>query len=351
MQQSAPLGVAVIGTGRMGGDHVRRIERAISGARVAAVADIDEDRVKALAAGIDGCAAYTDPEAALADPAVDALLVASSGPAHEAVLLAALERGMPVLCEKPMTPESSAALRVVEAEVRAAERFGRRLIQVGFMRRYDRDYQSLKRRLDEGRYGRPLMLHHQHRNPSSPPFFTSAMTIQDSVVHEIDVTRWLLDEEITGVRVLRTSPSSARAPEGLTDPQLVLFETAGGRLVDTEIFVNCGFGYQVRCEAVCESGTARIGDDRGVVANLPAGGGGAGFHGVDVVPGFEERFEEAYDREVQAWVDAVRRGEAVGPSAWDGYAAQAVCEAGVRAQGLGGDRAAVELAERPGLYA
>jgi myo-inositol 2-dehydrogenase/D-chiro-inositol 1-dehydrogenase len=345
MKQSAPLGVAVIGTGRMGGDHVQRITRAISGARVAAVVDIDKARVEELAAGIDGCSAYTEPEAALADPAVDALLVASSVQAHEAVLLAALERGLPVLCEKPLTPESSAALRIVEAEAR----LGRRLIQVGFMRRYDRDYQSLKRQLDEGRYGRPLMLHHQHRNPSSPSFFTSPMTIQDSVVHEIDVTRWLLGEEITGIRVLRPTPSTGRAPEGLTDPQLVLFETAGGRLVDTEIFVNCGFGYQVRCEAVCENGTARIGDDRGVVANLPAGGG-AGRHGVDVLPGFEERFEEAYDREVQAWVDAVRRGETVGPSAWDGYAAQAVCEAGVRAQELGGERVAVQLAERPGLY-
>ncbi|MGW9078213.1 Gfo/Idh/MocA family protein [Streptomyces kronopolitis] len=338
MTSLGTLGVAVIGTGRMGADHVRRIDEVISGARGAAVVDIDAARAKRLADGIEGCTAYTDPVAAMDDPAVDALLIASPGPAHEATLLDAFARDLPVLCEKPLTPDPASALRVLEAE----RALGHRRVQVGFMRRYDAGYRSLKSLLDQGAYGRPLMLHNKHRNADTPPGFTNAMMINDSVVHEIDVTRWLLDDEIIAVRVLRPAPTG-NAPEGLSDPQLILFETAGGRVVDTELFVNCGFGYQVSCEAVCEGGTARIGDDHGVFSNAAGRWGGA------VPPGFVERFEEAYDRQVQRWVHATLRGEVEGPSCWDGYAAAAVCEAGVRAQSTG-ERVAVELIERPALY-
>ncbi|MFG2225290.1 Gfo/Idh/MocA family protein [Streptomyces sp. NPDC048644] len=338
MTSHGTLGVAVIGTGRMGSDHVRRINDVTRGARVAAVADIDAARAERLAGGIAGCTPYTDPAAAMDDPAVDAVLIASPGPAHEATLLAAFARDLPVLCEKPLTPDPASALRVVAAE----QELGHRRVQVGFMRRYDADYLALKSLVQQGVHGRPLMLHNKHRNMDTPPGFTGAMTIHDSVVHEIDVTRWLLDEEITAVRVLRPTPTR-NAPEGLSDPQLILFETAAGQVVDTELFVNCGFGYQVSCEAVCETGTARIGDDRGVFVNAAGHWGGA------ITPGFVERFEEAYDRQVQRWVDATRRGEVEGPSCWDGYAAAAVCEAGVLAQ-QSGDRVAVELAERPALY-
>ncbi|KIZ18850.1 Gfo/Idh/MocA family protein [Streptomyces natalensis] len=338
MTSQGTLGVAVIGTGRMGADHVRRIDEVISGARVAAVVDIDEARVKSVADGIEGAVPYTDPAAAMADPAVDAVLIASPGPAHEAALLTAFDHDLPVLCEKPLTPDPASALRVMEAE----QKLGHRRVQVGFMRRYDAGYRKLKALLDRGTYGRPLMLHNKHRNADTPPGFTDAMTVHDSAVHEIDVTRWLLDDEITAVRVLRPAPSG-NAAEGLSDPQLILFETAAGRLVDTELFVTCGFGYQVVCEAVCEGGTARIGDDHGVFVNTAGHWGGA------ITPGFVERFEEAYDRQVQHWVNATRRGEVEGPGCWDGYAAAAVCAAGVRAQ-ESGERVAVELIERPALY-
>ncbi|WP_269856419.1 Gfo/Idh/MocA family protein [Streptomyces sp. RPT161] len=332
------LGVAVIGTGRMGADHVRRIHEMISGARVAAVVDIDAERAKRIADGIEGCTAYTDPATAMAAPTVDAVLIASPGPAHEAALLTAFDRDLPVLCEKPLTPDAASALRVLEAE----QRLGHRRVQVGFMRRYDAEYLRLKSLLDDGGLGRPLMLHNRHRNASTPPGFTNAMLINDSVVHEMDVTRWLLDQEITAVTVLRPTPSG-NAPEGLDDPQFVIFETDGGALVDVEINVNCRFGYQVQAEVVCERGTARIGEAHSLLTNAEGRWGGT------IAPDFVERFEEAYDREVQSWVNATRRGEVEGPSAWDGYAAAAVCEAGVRAQSEG-RRVAVEMIERPALY-
>ncbi|QKV94882.1 Gfo/Idh/MocA family oxidoreductase [Streptomyces sp. NA02950] len=338
MTQQGTLGIAVIGTGKMGADHVRRINDVISGARVAAVVDIDEARAKSVADTAEGCRAFTDPAAAMSAPGVDAVLIASPGPAHEAALLSAFERDLPVLCEKPLTPDSASALRVLEAE----QELGHRRVQVGFMRRYDSEFMKLKALLATGELGRPLMLHCRHRNASVHSYFTTEMLISDSVVHEMDQSRWLLEQEITTVTVLKPTPSG-NAPEGLGDPQLVIFETSGGALVTVEMFATCGFGYQVQTEAVCERGTARVGDAHGMLVNRPGGWGG------EIAPDFVARFEEAYDREVQAWVDATRRGVVEGPSTWDGYAAAAVCEAGLRAQRTG-ERTAVEMIERPALY-
>ncbi|MGY5099144.1 Gfo/Idh/MocA family protein [Streptomyces sp. 900105245] len=329
------LGVAVLGAGHMGADHIRRLDQVVSGARVAAVADPDIERAKQAAAGLTGVTVHTDHLAALDAPGVAAVLVASPGPAHEEALLACFARGLPVLCEKPMVPDSAGALRIVEAEAA----LGRRLAQIGFMRRYDAEYRRLKALLDAGRLGRPLMLHCTHRNVSSPDHFTSAMLVNSSVSHEIDAARWLLGQELTAVTVLRPTPSSD-APEGLIDPQFVLLESERGALVDVEVFVNSGFGYQVHCEAVCEKGSARIGDEHTMV--VTTGGGAA----QEVAQDYLVRFAGAYDREVQAWVDATRRGEVTGPGVWDGYAASAVAEAGVRSLHTGG-RVAVDLAPRP----
>ncbi|MFF7401005.1 Gfo/Idh/MocA family protein [Streptomyces murinus] len=334
-----PLGVAVLGAGNMGADHVRRLDRVVGGARVAAVADPDIERARAAGAGIAGVRVHTDPEAALDAPGVAAVLIASPAPAHEAALLAAFARNLPVLCEKPMAPDSAGALRIVAAEAR----LGRRLAQIGFMRRYDAEYLRLKALLDGGGLGRPLMLHCVHRNVSSPPGFTSAQLINSSVSHEIDAARWLLGEELTAVTV-RRPVSSDGAPEGLIDPQFVLFESERGALVDVEVFVNCGFGYQVRCEAVCEAGSARIGEEHAMVVTRADGARR------EVARDYLVRFADAYDREMRDWVDAVRAGRVTGPSAWDGYAAAVVAEAGVRAL-EGGGRVAVELAPRPDLYA
>ncbi|NUP15701.1 MAG: Gfo/Idh/MocA family oxidoreductase [Streptomyces sp.] len=337
-QRPHTLGVAVIGTGKMGADHVRRIQEVTSGARVTAVVDVDAERAKTVASRVDGCAAFTDPAAAMASADVDAVIVASPGPAHEAALLTAFEHDLPVLCEKPLTPDAASALRVLQAE----RKLGHRRVQVGFMRRYDAEYMKLKALLETGQLGRPLMLHNRHRNAASPPGWTSEMLINDSVTHEMDVTRWLLGHEITAVTVLAPTPSG-NAPDGIRDPQFVLFETDGGAVVDVEIFVNCGFGYQVQAEVVCERGTARVGDGHAMVTNA------AGRWGGIIAQDYIERFADAYDREVQAWVDATRRGEVIGPSAWDGYAVAAVCEAGVRSLAEGG-RAPVELVDRPALY-
>ncbi|MEU6129409.1 Gfo/Idh/MocA family oxidoreductase [Saccharopolyspora sp. NPDC047091] len=331
------LRVGVIGAGMMGSDHAARIHERLSGARLVAVGDPDAERADRAVRGVPEARAETDPLAVITASDVDAVVIASPGPAHEPLLLAAVERGIPVLCEKPLTPDPESALRVVRAEAAG----GRKLVQVGFMRRFDPEYLRLKELLDAEEFGRTLLLHCAHRNPSAPPGFTTDMLITDSVVHEFDTTRWLLGRDLTAVSVRQqgTAPSTDAGV-----PQLVTIETGGGVLVDVEIFVNCGFGYQVRCEAVCEQGTALVGGDTGMRTHH------AGRWGGGVTSDFRPRFRQAFDAEFQRWVRAARAGGIDGASAWDGYAAAAACEAGVTAQRTG-QRIEIVLAERPELYA
>jgi myo-inositol 2-dehydrogenase/D-chiro-inositol 1-dehydrogenase len=318
------LRVAVLGVGVMGADHVARLSTRISGASVTVVNDYVTEKAEQIAAGIPGCRAISDPLDAIADPDIDAVVLATPGPTHEKQLLACLEHGRPVLCEKPLTTDVATSLEVVKREAE----IGKRLIQVGFMRRFDHEYVALKALLDSGDLGRALVLHCAHRNPAVPPSFDSAMVVRDSLVHEVDVTRFLLDEEIVSIQIVKPSANPG-APQGLADPQIAILRTASGRHVDVELFVTTGVAYEVRTEVVAERGSAMIGLDVGLVRKSAPG-----IWGGQITPGFRERFGQAYDTEFQRWVDAVAAGTdsgdyTDGPGAWDGYAAAAVCEAGV----------------------
>jgi myo-inositol 2-dehydrogenase/D-chiro-inositol 1-dehydrogenase len=304
----------------MGADHVRTLTNGVPGAHVAAVSDVDPARAAAAAGDAADARAIADPHALIADPAVDAVVVASFDASHEEFVCACIEAGKPVLCEKPLATTADACLRVIEAELAG----GRRLVSLGFMRRFDPAYGVVKERVDGGGIGEVLLVHCAHRNAVAPPAYTSEMLITSSAVHEIDVMRWLLGEEIVAATV-RAPRSTTQAPNGLRDPQLVLLETASGVLVDVEVFVNAGYGYDIRCEVVGETGTVRLGEQ--------------------VEPDFRARFATAYRRELECWVQGLDHG----PTAWDGYAANAVADACLESLASGA-RAAVQLAERPPLY-
>ncbi|MGI4984177.1 MAG: Gfo/Idh/MocA family protein [Janthinobacterium lividum] len=330
--------VLVIGAGRMGQDHVVRLAQRISGACVAAVVDVDHGRAVLACAAARGAVAPVNLDAALARDDIHGVIVATPGRLHERTLLQVLERDLPILCEKPLTPDTGSAWRVIEAE----QRLGRKRIQVGFMRRFDVEYRRLRALVASGELGQAVMFHMTHRNPDTPAGFTNDMLIHDSVVHEFDALRFLAGEEIRSVQVRLGRPTRL-APAGQHDPQQVLIETDSGVLADVEIFVNAQFGYQVGTQTVFEHGVAVIGEEGGMSVRH------AGRWGGEVTPGFVERFGKAFDAEVQSWVDAARRGDVGGPDAWDGYAAAACCEAGVAAQ-RSGKCVPVVLREKPRLY-
>jgi myo-inositol 2-dehydrogenase / D-chiro-inositol 1-dehydrogenase len=317
------LRIGVIGVGMMGADHAERVVNRVAGARLVAVSDPDSARADQLAASFDGVRSIGDPLALVADPDVDAVIIASPGFVHEEQVLACLEHGKYTLCEKPLTMDSESSLRLVEAEAKG----GQPLVQVGFMRRFDPEFAQMKTMLDSGRFGRMLLLHNIHRNKTVPDSFRSEMIVRDSLVHEVDVARFVFGEEIEEITVLAGAPTGAAA-EGVLDPQVALFRMAGGGVVTSEVFVNCQVGYEVRCEAVAERGTIVAGQSSTGLYSTVADEHGGSWGG-PVAPDFRVRFARAYDLEVQAWVDASRRGEVVGPTSWDGYAATAVCTAGM----------------------
>jgi myo-inositol 2-dehydrogenase/D-chiro-inositol 1-dehydrogenase len=333
--------VGVVGTGMIGTEHVRRLATAVVGSRVGALFDVAADRASALAADVGARAAGSWPEL-VDDPGVDAVLVASPGELHAEQVLACLAAGKPVLCEKPLATTADDALKLVQAEVAA----GRRLVQVGFMRRYDAGFRDVKAAIDGGVIGEPLLAHAVHRNPGVPDAFVGEMSLTDSLVHEFDTFRWLFGQEVVATTVIPVRQSPLGAAH-LRDPQIVLLELANGAVVDAESFVNSRYGYDVRCEVVGSTGTVALDNPRTTVVL------GDGRRGEAVPADWRVRFGQAYQDELQAWISALAAGQAVAPGAsdaWDGYAAIAVAETAV-ASFAQGARTQVGLVEKPDLYA
>ena len=329
------LRVAVLGLGLMGSFHTELLTSRIRGVQVTVVNDFVQAKAEEVAARI-GARVVADPIEAIKDPEVDAVLLATPGNTHAEQVNACLDAGKPVLCEKPLTTDVDSAYAIVAKEAA----LGKQLIQVGFMRRFDAEYAALRELIVDGGLGNPLMVHCTHRNPAVPPHFNSEFMIRDSVVHEVDVARFLLGEEIASVQVIRGAATST-APEGTSDPMLVIFEMTSGRIVTDEIYVRTGVAYEVRTEVVGESGSALIGLDQNLQVKSTDGRWGG-----RITPGFVERFGQAYAVELQRWVDAAGQGTIDGPGAWDGYAAVAVCEAGVQALTVDG-KVEVQLQTRP----
>ena len=333
------LKIGVIGTGMIGRDHTRRIQQVLAGAEVVALSDVNLASAESVRADLAPQAKlYETGEALIAAPEVDAVLVTSWGATHEPYVLAAVAAGKPVFCEKPLATTAEGARRIVEAEVA----HGKRLVQVGFMRRYDAGYLALKQAVQQ-HTGAPILVHAAHRNPAVPEAYVTPMAIHDTLIHEIDVFRWLLDDDYVSARVLYPR-NAARSHSKLRDPQVVVLETKKGVLIDVEIFVNCQYGYDIQCEVVGEAGTARLPEPMAVALRLDA------KRQSSILTDWKDRFVASYDVELQDFIAAASKGGATGPSAWDGYAAAVTSDACVQAQESAGQAVAIELPARPALY-
>ena len=326
------LRVGVIGAGAMGADHVRTLSTAVPSARVTRVFDMDGGRAAAVAGSVGAAVAESSSEL-VADDQVDAVIVASPDRTHAELVLACLDAGLPVLCEKPLATDADIASRVVQAEVAG----GRRLVQVGFMRRYDPGFAELRSVVHSGGVGRPRLVHAVHRNASSTTSTDDSSLVTGSMIHELDTLPWLLDQPLTGVRV--ESP----VEDGFRDPQLATLWFADGTMASVEVFVNAGYGYDVRCEVVGTAGTATLSPATPVTTRI------AGAESRPVRDDFVAHFAEAYRAELGAWVRSCLEGTPSGPSAWDGYVALVAAAAGVASLGSG-RREPVDPGPRPDFY-
>lgn len=333
------VNIGIIGLGMIGQDHLKRINNTISGAQVSAVCDINHAITDNIAAEYHAAAFYHADDL-IHSPLVDAVFICSIGPAHQAQILSAFRAGKPVFCEKPLTPTADEARAIIDAEVAA----GKRLLQLGFMRRFDPGYQALKQAIQRGELGDIVLMHCAHRNPVVPESYTTEMAINDSATHEIDIIRHLLNENITAVRVDKPAKRTRRAYAHLQDPLMVIFETESGVRIDDELFVNCGYGYDIRCEVIGENAVAELTEQAVIRTRASAGLSDA------ISRSCMERFAIAYDREVQCFVDHLSYGKPLsGPSAWDGYMVALVCDAGL-ASLKDGLRHEVALPDCPALY-
>ena len=331
------LNVGVIGVGMIGQDHIRRLTSVLAGADVVALADINAAQAKDVAPRLPGAEVFPAGEDLIDSTRVEAVIVASWGPTHARYVLAAIKAGKPVFCEKPLSDSERDCSAILDAEAA----FGRRLVQVGFMRRFDRQYRAMKQAIASGSIGAPLIFQSVHRNASAPAHFAKDMALTDSAVHDIDIARFLLEDEPAAISVKAPRKNGHRGE--LSDPLLTLVEMRGGALVAIETSINIAYGYDIRGEVVGETGTVTLADTNAVV--LRSGGAFRGRVPAD----WRERFADAFDAEFRAWIEAAAQGGAAGSSAWDGYVATVASAAGVRALETG-RREPIRLRDRPALY-
>jgi myo-inositol 2-dehydrogenase/D-chiro-inositol 1-dehydrogenase len=351
------LSVGVIGTGGMGARHARNLHNHVAQATVAAIMDVDLDRARSVAAECGGAKVFGDAEELIRADEVQALVIASPDVTHRALTLECLRHNKPVLCEKPLATTAGDAKDLVDAE----SQLGRRLVQVGFMRQYDPRHVAVKKALDSGSVGRPILFKGWHHNQVSYPGMTSELVVIGSSIHDIYSAQWLLGQEIEEVFIRGTStgwtsknwtttgePSkgatSASVSDGVLDLQLVQMALSGGCLATIEVNMNARYGYEVGVKVTGEDGVVGTEPSLGAVLRRDE------TCSQRVDSDWLERFDTAYRIEIQQWVKSVQSGIAEGPSAWDGYTTLLAAEACLRSLRSGLPEK-VESKMRPALYA
>ncbi len=331
------LQLGLIGTGAIGRTHIDRINNTLQGAKVIAVSDAFAEGGKKAAAQF-GCEFIADGEALINDPRIDAVIVTTADPYHAQYVKAAIKAGKYVFCEKPLAPEPEVCKEIVDLEMKG----GKRLVQVGFMRRYDWGYRQLKEYISKRTYGEPLMLHCAHRNPSVPESYDTPMAVENSMIHEIDVLRWLLGEDYVSAEVV--FPKKTRhAHANLQDPQIMYLTTKSGVRIDVEAFVCDNYGYDIKCEVCCEDAILSLPEPSNTMIRTNAS------RIYPICSDWSTRFVQAYNTEFQEWINGVKADHITGPSAWDGYAGQVTAAAASKARDTQ-TKVSISLPETPAFY-
>ncbi len=311
------LSIAVIGAGRIGQIHARNVA-ANPRARLAGIADLDAAAATRLAEALRTkmLTLQTVFEA-------DAIMICSPTGTHAGLIERAATAGRPVFCEKPIDL-SSPRVRTCLA---AVHRSGIKLM-VGFNRRFDPNFAALKRRLDAGEIGKLEILTIISKDPAPPPpeyIASSGGLFHDMMIHDLDMARFLLGEEIVEVFAAASSlvdPTIGMA--GDVDSAVVTLRTAHGVLCQITNSRRATYGYDQRIEAHGSDGMLRAGN---VTATTVEHAGARGFTTEPVLPFFLERYAAAYRAEVDAFIDAVTGGKQPSPSGEDGLRAQLLADA------------------------
>ena len=254
------LPVGVIGLGRMGQIYTRHLARTIPQAQLVHVSDVIADRARSLAAELDVEAWSTDYRELLADTRVRAVFVTSSTSTHREVVIAAAEAGKAIFCEKPI----ALTLDDTDAMIATIDRTGT-MFQAGFMRRFDAGYMAAHKQIEAGVIGKPVTFKSIGRDPFCPDLeyarpSVSGGLILDMAIHDFDLGRWLMADEVTRVY---TEGGTLAFPQlntvGDIDNAVVNLLFEGGALGNVEVSRNAVYGYDIRTEVLGTEGGLTIG--------------------------------------------------------------------------------------------
>jgi myo-inositol 2-dehydrogenase / D-chiro-inositol 1-dehydrogenase len=330
------IGFCLIGGGFIGPLHAANIA-AHPAARLAWVIDLDIAAAEKLAAR-HGAHASADLDAALADPAVDAVMICTPPRTHAALIERAARAGKAIFCEKPVDLD----MRRVDACAKVVEAAGAAFF-IGFNRRYDPTHRALFDAIRGGEIGRPEMLVLSSRDPEiSPPATVAAMPygiFYDTMIHDFDMVRWLLADEPVEV-IARTACmlDANENPHRDPDTAMVLLRMAGGALVHVNSSFRAAYGYDQRIEAFGEKGMLISRNQQPTTLERY---GAEGIRQDSLLRFFIEHYAESYRRELDDFVRAIAEQRTPSINLDDGRRALAIADAAVESAKSG---AAVALA-------
>ncbi len=318
----------LLGAGRIGKLHGNNIV-ASPDAELVAVADVVAEAATALAEATG--AEARSAEAIINGDDIDAILIGTSTDTHADFIEQAMAAGKAVLCEKPVDLDAGR----IETCLKTVEPTGRPLM-VGFNRRFDPNFASLKKRLDDGAVGSVEMVTIISRDPGPPPVSyieRSGGLYRDMMIHDFDMARFLLGEEpveVHAVGSVLVDPAIGAA--GDVDTAMVMLRTASGKLCQISCSRRATYGYDQRIEVHGSGGMIRAGNLHETTVELATGGG---FTADPVMNFFLERYGAAYRLELAAFIDAVENGTPTSPSGHDGLMAQRLADAATKARETG----------------
>jgi myo-inositol 2-dehydrogenase / D-chiro-inositol 1-dehydrogenase len=328
----APVRLALFGLGGMGMHHLEIFHGLAPWAEITAVADSHPPFAKRAAPVIPAAKVFHDPLDCLRNVDIDAAVVASADDTHHAIVDACIARGIYVLCEKPLTPSADESLRLVKAE-RAS---GRRLVQVGYMRRYDADYRHIHDTARSGGVGQPVLINQRHHNPLAFNTFDAQQLIASSAAHDFDLFRWFTGEEIAVVNC-----AANVSDDGATVAVLITLTSESGILGVVEVGRGPGMRYDIGLDFVGSRGSVTLGSP-----SLTTHAAVDGLAAQRLPDSWIERFDGAYRAQNAAFLTAVANDSIDGPSTYDGYAANAVADAALAALSTGGAQAVHQIPDR-----
>jgi myo-inositol 2-dehydrogenase/D-chiro-inositol 1-dehydrogenase/scyllo-inositol 2-dehydrogenase (NAD+) len=330
MKDSGSIGICVIGCGRAGLIHGRNFcDRRIPGAELVALADPVASARESACRELHIERDYSDYCAALDDPRVDAVVVSTPTRQHCEIAMRAAEAGKHILCEKPMAMNREECDRMLSA----AEQFGVTL-QIGFMRRFDKNFLAAKSRIEAGEIGRMVCIHSHTYGPTIPkPWMfdlrQSNGPLAEVNSHDIDTLRWFAESEIEEVFALGGNFRSPEARE--SHPDFYDNVTLVARFQNGMQGTICGaqgvrYGYDARCEILGESGLITVGrlTENQVVTHTAAG------MCQPIVGSWMDLFQDAYRAEDEDFIRCIRDRQPPRASGRDGKAAVMVVNAGNR---------------------